>query len=63
LSLSSNGLISGTPTPGNLPFYSFTVQVTDSNGLKATKAFVIGVGSAPTITTQNPLPTAVVGQF
>ncbi len=45
----NTGAITGTPTtPGN---YTFTVQLTDTNGLTATKVETIVVAVPPTITT------------
>jgi len=44
LSLSSGGVISGTPTASGTS--SFTVQVTDSSGLTGTKALSIAVAAS-----------------
>ncbi|AMQ01497.1 hypothetical protein AY601_4666 [Pedobacter cryoconitis] len=54
LSLSSAGLLTGTPTTaGN---YAFAVTATDSKGCTAVAAFVLGVGSS----TQMTLPPATL---
>jgi putative Ig domain-containing protein len=59
LSLSPNGIISGTPTaPGTA---NFTVSVTDSLGQSDTQSLSIVVSEALAITT-NSLPAAQVGQ-
>ncbi len=61
ISLSTNGLLSGTLMSGSSPF---TVTVTDSNGCTASVQYTLTVAnSCPTITL-NPasLPTAVAGQ-
>lgn len=60
LALSSGGVISGTPaTSGS---FAFTVQVTDSLGIVATKALTLNVLSPVVITTTSPLPPGHVGQ-
>src|SRR5664280_373602 len=59
LNLSTNGAITGTPTM--LTNASFTVQVTDNNGLSSTKTLSLTVASPPTITTASPLPAGVAG--
>ncbi len=57
LSLSSFGLISGTPT--NSGAFNFTVQVSDTLGSNISKAFTLTVAQAPlVITTASPLPAA-----
>lgn len=64
LSLSSDGVISGSPTAAN-PF-TFTVQVTDSASPAQTatsKTLTITIQPALTITTTSPLPLGVVGAF
>ncbi|MBI4906336.1 MAG: putative Ig domain-containing protein [Acidobacteria bacterium] len=61
LTLSSGGVITGTPTAGGT--FNFTVQLADSTGASITKALSITVnsaGSALTITTNTPLPNATV---
>lgn len=58
LSLSSNGLISGTPTVTGTS--AFAVQVTDSASHKASKEFALGVGTALSITTAT-LPNGSLG--
>jgi hypothetical protein len=58
LSLSTDGVISGTPTaPGD---FSFTAEVTDDNGRTGTQNLSISITSALAITTTS-LPGAVVG--
>jgi sugar lactone lactonase YvrE len=58
LTLSGSGLLSGTlAAPATS---TFTIQVTDSQGSIATKAFSLTV-SAPAITTPSPLLQGVVG--
>ena len=58
LSLSSGGIISGSPsTPGN---YSVAVRVTDTEGTAVAKPFDIVVNEALTILTISPLPAARV---
>jgi hypothetical protein len=60
LTLSTAGVISGTPTAAGTS--NFTVQVTDSASATATRALAITVsGPAVTITTASPLPQGVVG--
>ena len=54
----STGVITGTPTQGGRD--GFTVQVTDSVGITATKALVINV-IAIVFTTPSPLPGATLG--
>jgi len=58
LSMSSAGVISGTPTAAGS--FSVTVQVTDAAKATATQAFTITVTAALTITTASPLPGATV---
>jgi uncharacterized repeat protein (TIGR03806 family) len=58
LTLSSGGVLSGTPTAANT--VSFTVQVTDSTGATATKAFTVTINSALSITTSS-LPNGNIG--
>jgi hypothetical protein len=55
------GALTGTPTTAGP--YSFTIQVTDSTPLTATKAFTLTVNAVatPTITTASPLPAGNVG--
>lgn len=54
LSLSSAGLLTGTPTTAGS--YAFAVTATDSKGCTAVAAFVLGVGSS----TQMTLPPATL---
>ncbi len=58
LSLSNNGVISGTPTTNGS--YPFSVTVTDFTQMSATKALTIVVGSGFSITTAT-LPNATIG--
>jgi Putative Ig domain len=59
LDLSSNGLISGTPTSaGN---FNFTAQVTDTGGRTAVKTFDVSIIPPLTITTVSPLPNGTEG--
>ena len=58
----TSGVLSGTPPTNAASQSTFTVQVTDSGGTKAQKAFTLFVSSgAITITTASPLPVANVG--
>ncbi|MBK9167608.1 MAG: putative Ig domain-containing protein [Bryobacterales bacterium] len=60
VTMSQAGVLSGTPsTPGA---YQFTVQLVDSVGTPAAKAFSLTVGSAVQITTASPLPPGTTGQ-
>ena len=63
LSLSTAGVISGTPAATGTA--SFTAKVTDSASSTATQALTIQVYNALTLPTPNPssLGTATVGQF
>jgi len=66
LTLSTSGLLSGTPTGSGVS--GFTVQVADSCSTpqNATLAVSLTINSAPnplTITTTSPLPSGIVGQF
>jgi formylglycine-generating enzyme required for sulfatase activity len=65
LKLSSSGYISGTPLrDDNLPkTYTFTLQVTDRNGLTDSKVCEITILPAPEITTEEILICARVGLF
>jgi hypothetical protein len=56
---SATGQISGTPTASGP--VSFTIQVTDSNQVKATKAFTVTINAALSIITYSPLPPGMVG--
>jgi large repetitive protein len=53
LTLSSSGVISGTPT--NNGSFRFTVQVTDAGGRTATAALSISMGVAPLVITTSSL--------
>ncbi|WP_321472203.1 Ig domain-containing protein [uncultured Paludibaculum sp.] len=59
LSLSSAGLISGTPTASGLS--NFTVKVQDAGLNLATQSFTLTIGLGLTVTTVSPLPTGVAG--
>ena len=59
LSLSSRGVISGTPTTAGGPT-SVTLQVTDSTSKTANKSLSITINAAPSITTGS-LPNGTVG--
>lgn len=59
LSLSSGGVISGTPT-ATAAATSFSVTVTDSTGASANQQFTIAIVIAPTITTTT-LPNGTPG--
>ena len=61
LSLSTNGVISGTPTA--VFNSSFTIKVTDQTGQSVTNQFslVISAAGPPAITTTSPLPGGFVG--
>jgi hypothetical protein len=64
LSISSAGVISGTPTASGS--FSVTVQMTDSAQATANKAYSVTVAAATvplSITTQAPLPSGGVGVF
>ena len=54
LSLSSAGLLSGTPTAADT--YNFTVRVTDTLSTTADKAFALTIQPELVITTSSPLP-------
>jgi len=56
----STGAITGTPAHNGAS--NFTVQVTDSTGIAATRPLSIVIGSPLTFTTPSPLPNALVGQ-
>ncbi len=62
LSLSTGGLLSSNGTESGTPPFTFTVQITDANGVIATRAYTITVNGAPSITTTSPLATATTGQ-
>lgn len=64
LTLSSAGVISGTPTGTVTGAINFTVKVTDSEtptAQSATKALSITISTAPLSVTTTSLPTGVVG--
>jgi hypothetical protein len=63
LSLSTQGVLSGTPTGAGAS--TFVVQVADTNGSATqtvTASFSLTVNSAIVITTASPLPGAITGQ-
>lgn len=51
VTLSSSGMLSGTPTAAGTS--SFTIRVTDTNGVSASQALSLLVNPAPTITRTN----------
>jgi hypothetical protein len=59
LNFSPGGSITGTPTTGGT--FSFTVQVTDSTSLTATKSFSLSIAALLAITTQPTLPSGGIG--
>jgi hypothetical protein len=59
LTLSSGGVISGTPTV--LGLANFTVRATDSRGFSGTSALSINVVAAPVAITTTSLPGGTVG--
>jgi mucin-19 len=61
LSLGGNGVITGTPETATTAAVSFTVQVTDSGALSATKVFNLTVNPPLTITIANSLPVGAIG--
>ena len=62
LSLSSGGVLTGTPPSGAPSSVSFTATVTDSFGATGSKTLVLPIGaSAITFTTSSPLPPATAG--
>ena len=58
LTLSTDGLLSGTPTTGGPA--TFTITATDANSATADQAFTLDVKTAPTID-QTTLPDTTVG--
>ena len=60
LTLSSAGVLSGTPTVAGI--FSFTLSVKDSLLVTTSKAFSITINPALAITTTTPLPQGNVGQ-
>jgi hypothetical protein len=61
LSLSTGGVLSGTPTAAALGVSGFTVQVTDSANGTATLIMSITIIAGPTITTAPTLSSGTVG--
>lgn len=59
LSLSSAGIVSGTPTTAGSS--TFTVRVTDSSGVSTTKAFTVVVAAPVSLTFTSSLPATTVG--
>jgi hypothetical protein len=59
LNFGTGGSITGTPTTGGT--FNFTVQVTDSTSLTATKSFSLSIAALLAITTQPTLPSGGVG--
>ena len=58
LTLSSGGILSGTPT--NTGTFNFAVQVSDSIGTLFSQSFAISIQTGLTITTASPLANALV---
>ena len=58
LSLSSSGVISGTPTSNGS--FRFTVQVTDAGGRTATAALSLSMGVPPLVITTSSLPSGQI---
>ena len=59
LTLTSSGLLSGTPTQQGT--FDFVIRVTDVEEFSAFKHFRLTIGAAITITTASPLPQGTVG--
>ena len=59
LSLSSAGVLSGTPTTGGTS--NFTVKLTDAAGGSATQNYTVTISGGVSITTASPLPVGDVG--
>src|SRR5450756_1044673 len=59
LNLSTIGTISGTPLSSGI--FGFSVQVTDSAGIKTTKTLAIQIQPAPIQITTSSLPASTVG--
>ena len=59
LSLSSNGILSGTPAKTG--DYRFTVQVTDSSGATASAGFLLTIKTPPLTITTSPFADAPLG--
>ncbi len=55
----ATGKISGSPSTAGTP--GFTIQVTDTNQVSATKAFTVTIDSPVVITSTSPLPNGEVG--
>ncbi len=60
LSLSSSGVISGTPIKATNGAYSFTVQASLTGGITATQTFTITISPSVEIATVSPLPDGIV---
>lgn len=60
-SLSSAGVLSGTPTTITGSPFSFTARVTDANSIVSTKVFSLTIGTAPTLVTTSPLTVGTIG--
>ena len=59
LSLSTTGVLSGTPSSAGI--FSVTFKVQDSTGTSVVRALSITIASSLTITSTSPLPVAAVG--
>lgn len=60
MSSNSSGVLSGTPSQGGT--FAFTVEATDSTGVKANRSYSLTVTGNLTITTQPPLAEGTVGK-
>lgn len=58
LSLSPNGVLTGTPTVTNI--FNFTIQVSDANNCMATRNYVISISCAAINITPSSLPNVTV---
>jgi uncharacterized protein (TIGR03437 family) len=66
LSISSAGVVAGTPAVGSAGSISFTASVRDANGTQQTGSFTIPVASASgalIVTSPSSLPDAALGAF
>ncbi len=62
LTLSSAGLLAGTPTTTTGSPFTFTAVATDTNGVGGTKSFTVTITATLCTITTASLPNAVVGQ-
>jgi uncharacterized protein (TIGR03437 family) len=61
LSLSSGGLLSGTPDPGTNGTYTISVTVQDVDAYTRTETFRLSINPLPTVTNGSPLPNGTIG--